>query len=137
MSVVELKFSKKSKVYKQIQWMKQKADDLSPYRNDPSHTQVAFYINNAGSISLGPDKSTGKSASVARLMSNPLNKTYRKLRGDFRALAEFGLAIAVYIRVPDRASLPHRPRLLSIPTTKPKKRERRRRHEKPLPPPQP
>jgi hypothetical protein len=130
MSIAEIKFSQNSRVYKQIKWVKERADDLSPYRNDPSHTQMAFLITDSGNMMLGPDESTGKTASVERLKANPLNQTYRKLRGDFQALSEFSLAISVYIRVPDRASLPYRPRLLSIPTKKPKRSQKRRRREK-------
>jgi transposase-like protein len=105
-------------------------------RRGQAHTPIAFANKLSGDPYLVPDWFTGKRAAVNRLQETPLDKAWRKIRGDLFALAAYAISIRIFIATGAAAMpLPHRPRLLSLPKSNPRKRRRRRARGKPQRPP--
>ena len=125
------------RILPKIRWLKTTIDKIAKSRNDPAHTPITFAslwtlgnLSAEGNPSVVPDWFTGKRTAVNRLLNNPLEENWRKIRGDLVVLTAYSTALKHFIRTGGSIPLPHRPRLLSLPKSKPRKRRRRLAHEK-------
>jgi hypothetical protein len=127
--------AKSADLLRRIRWLRDTIDKLAHLRNDPAHTPIAFASSPDGDSYLVQDWFTGRPAAVNRLGKTPLHTTWRKMRGDLFALSAYAVAIRVFIQTSGAMPLPHRPRLLSLPKSNPRKSRRRRARGKPQRPP--
>jgi hypothetical protein len=56
LSVARAALPENSRAYSQIKWLKDRADKLTPFRNDPAHTPIAFMrTDEHGNIAVSPN----------------------------------------------------------------------------------
>lgn len=102
-----------SRLLANIKWVKERADDLSYFRNDAAHVLITMGLNDEMRFQVWPDPNTTKPAAVARLLARPVSSYWEKVRGDMFVLGVYAAAHADQIRA-NSSKFPRRPRLLSI-----------------------
>jgi hypothetical protein len=102
-----------TRVLANIKWLKQKADLLSPFRNDAAHVLITMGLNERMKFQLWPDPNTSRPAAVERLLRLPVASYWRKVRGDLFSLGVYAAMHADFLRS-SSSRLPPRPRLSSV-----------------------
>ena len=113
-----------------IKWLVDRTNELSKHRNDAAHVPIVFSILSDNSFRPTPFSASGRKPAVYRLSQEPTSLIWRRLRGDLVALAGYAQLLTLALRHEASArTLPGRPRLLCVQSTrsKPSKKGRRRR----------
>jgi hypothetical protein len=99
-----------------IKWALDRANELSPYRNDAAHTAIWTAKLPTGKRTVIPDPLATRSATMQRLVATPTASIWRKVRGDLYALGEFVNLTEAHVRFGPLRALQSRPVLQSLPT---------------------
>lgn len=99
----------------QVEWLISKIEDLAATRNAAVHTPMSILQDEAGKLFVDPDIFRARTQAVKRLQQKPIEKSWRRIRGDLHVLAIFALALNICLRNPRYGTLPRKPALLSIP----------------------
>jgi hypothetical protein len=129
-----------------INWLLDRTNELAVFRNDAAHVPVGFafvggLVGKKPVVRLSPRSASSRRQNVERLESQPIAKTWRRVRGDLMALSRYAhlLAFSIGAYPPQPSPWPRRPRLLAVPAkTKASRRKGRRQpRAKRQPPPSP
>lgn len=93
-------------IRKAASWLVWAMDELSPYRNAAAHVQMYYHHPD-----LLPSDSTSRPKYVERLSKSPVEKYWRKLRGDLRAIEVYAVDLHVAIMMKNARPYTHRPQL--------------------------
>jgi hypothetical protein len=137
-SVAVARLTPQSRGLSAVQWVIKQTDSLSGHRNDAVHSAVVYTVQ-AGpppKAILKPDEITSRKAALERLAAAPLDKTWRRLRGDLVALTDYSVRLVntlPFLGTPEAPPWPLRPRLLVTPKSsrRPAPKGRRSRRAKP------